>query len=442
MRFLSRCAVLLAVQSAPWQALATPCPDAAPSALTLRVAIDRAMCVDPRLAQARAEVARQQAVADEAAAARAWQVQLQAGPSASAQQGTGRDTASLAGAATVTVSRTLSDGGLTQARIAQQERELAATRAEMEAERQNRLRDFVNAWTDAREAQATASAAQAALAAARSSAAAVRARVVVGTATQVDALTTASAQAQAERDLLNAQTAVRTRQGVLAERLGWSADTAVALQGDDAAVLLPLAQAVEQSQPSSPLEAHPQLLAQTERARARNDALAAARADEGATWRVSGGTGPSITRANTATVSRYDTARRWGSEVAITWSKPLSDGGAKRSRTAQAQSAVDGALAQQAATERSLRENLWQQWNAWRNAGADLRAAQAAFDAAQAAAAALRGRYEAGAGTLADVLSAQSDLSLRSRQVAAAEQSVLRSTAAAAHALGRLQLDL
>lgn len=441
MRFSIPYVAVLVGVCLPVAGWAETCPDAAPQALALRAAIERALCLDPQLTQARAEMARQQAVVDEAAAARAWQVQLQAGPALSAQNGSGRDTGSLSGSATVTASRTLSDGGLTRARIAQQERELAATRAEFDAQRQNRLRDFVNAWADVREAQATLLAAQTALEAARVSASAVRARLTAGTTTQVDMLSAASAQAQAERDVLNAQTTAQTRQGVLAERLGWPAQTAITLQGDDAAVLSPLVHKVEQSQPSATLDEHPQLSAQRERVRSRKDALDAARADEGATWRVSGGAGPNLARSNTTTPSGWDTSRRWNSELAVTWTKPLSDGGAKRSRSAQAQAAVDGAVAQQASTERSLRENLWQQWNTWRNAGAELRAAQAAAAAAQAAAVAQRGRYEAGAGTLADWLAAQSDFSSRSRQVAAAEQAVLRSTAGAAHALGRLQLD-
>lgn len=439
MRFLFMCIVGWA-SAGP--VAAAPCPDASPRALALRAAIERAVCLDPRLAQAEADVARQQAVVDEAAAARAWQVQLQAGPSLSAQQGTGRDTASLSGAATVVVSRSLSDGGLTQARIAQRERELAAARADLESQRQDRLRDFVNAWADLREAQATLMAAARALESARASADAVRARLNAGTATQVDALSAASAQAQAERDVLNAQTTVLTRQGIVIERLGWPVDTALTLHADDAGVLEALTRPIDQNSPSAAsaaLGAHPQLLAQSERVRSRRDALDAARADEGATWSVTGSTGPNVARANSA-LAGYDTSRRWASEVSLTWSKPLSDGGARRSRSAQAQAALDGAAAQQASTERSLRENLLQQWNAWRSAGAELRAAQAAQTAAQAAEAAQRGRYEAGAGTLTDLISAQADLSSRNRQVAAAEQQVLRSTVGAAHALGRLQL--
>jgi outer membrane protein len=436
MRFLIVCTLMFANA---WPAAAS-CPEATPSALSLRAAMDRALCLDPQLAQAQTEVARQQAVLDETAAAKAWQLQLQAGPSLVAQQGSGRDTNALSGAATVVVSRTLSDGGLTQARIAQRERELAAARADLQSQRQDRLRGFVNAWADLREAQASRMAAMRALDSARVSAAAVRARLAAGTATQVESLSAASAQAQAERDVLNAQTAVMTRQGIVAERLGWTGDTALTLQADDSSVLEPLARAIGQSSPAVALDTHPQWLAQSERLRSRHDALQAARADEGANWSVSGGTGPNITRGNSA-LAGYETSRRWASEVSLTWSKPLSDGGARRSRTAQAQAALDGAAAQQASLERSLRENLWQQWNAWRNADAELRAAQAAQTAAQAAEAAQRGRYEAGAGTLADWISAQADLSSRNRQVAAAEQSVLRSAVGAAHALGRLQLE-
>jgi outer membrane protein TolC len=119
---------------------------------------------------------------------------------------------------------------------------------------------------------------------------------------------------------------------------------------------------------------------------------------------------------------------------------PLSDGGARQSRRVQGQAALDGVLAEQATLERSLHEALWQQWTAWQASDGELRAAQAALDAARAAEGAQRGRYEAGAGTLTDWINAQSDLSARERQAASAEQSRLRAAVGTAHALGRLHL--
>jgi outer membrane protein len=435
----SRVFVVCAVLCGAVCAQAQPCPDAEPGALTLRALLARGLCLDPQVAQQAFEVTRTRGTIDEAAAAAAWQLSLDAGPSASVQQGSGGGTRSVTGSGSLTASRLLADGGLTRSRTAQRERESAAAAADLEAARQNALRDLAGAWSDAREAQATLLAATRALDAARLSDAAARARLAAGAATRVDALQAASALAQAERELVSANVAWRRRQVVLAERLGWPADTPLALRRDEAPWLASLSNTIGDAPPQLSADAHPQLLAQAERLQSRRAALDAARAEEGATVNVAGSTGPNLTRGNASTLTRtYDTTQRWQSQIALTWSMPLSDGGAKRSRVAQNQASVDSTLSQQAALQRSLRENLWQQWTAWRGADAELRAAQAAFDAAQANESAQRGRYQAGAGTLADWISAQSDLSSRARQAASAEQSRLRAAVGTVHALGRL----
>jgi outer membrane protein len=423
------------------RAQAQPCPDAQPAALTLQALLTRGLCLDPQVAQQAFEVARTRGTVDEAAAAAAWQLSLDAGPSASVQQGSGGGTRSATGAGSLNASRLLADGGLTRSRTAQREREAAAAVAELDTARQNALRDLASVWSDAREAEAALRAAARAVDAARTSEAAARARLAAGAATRVDALQAASSLAQAERERVSAEVAWRRRQVVLAERLGWPADTPLALRGDESEWLPVLARTIGDAAPLLSADTHPQLLAQAERLRARRAALDAARAEEGATVSVAGSTGPNLARGNANTLTRtYDTTQRWNSQIALTWSMPLSDGGAKRSRVVQNQASVDSALAQQDALQRSLRENLWQQWTAWRGADAEVRAAQAAFEAAQANESAQRGRYEAGAGTLADWISAQSDLSSRARQSASAEQSRLRAAVGTVHALGRLGL--
>jgi len=418
------------------------CPTVDPHRLTLPAVLARGLCLDPKVRQAQAEIRRSDSATGEAASARAWQLRLQAGPSLNTQQGSGGGVHSASASGSLVASRTLADGGLTTARTTQREREALAAAADLDAAKQDALRDLAGAWADAREAQATLQAATRALDAARSSDAAARARLAAGTVTRVDALSAASTLAQAERDVVSAQTAWRRRQGVLAERLGWPADAEIGLGGDESAVIDRLARVIGTgTQPAAP-NAHPQLAAQRERVQARRAALDASRADEGAVVEVSARTGPSLARGNNALPGAWDTTKRWASEVGLTWSMPLSDGGARRSRTAQSQASLDAALAQQAALDRTLREGLWQQWTAWRASDAELLAARAALDAAQAAESAQRGRYEAGAGTLTDWINAQSDLSARLRQLAGAEQSRLRAAVGTAHAIGRLSLEV
>lgn len=423
-------------------AQARECPDAQPAALTLPALLARGVCLDPRLAQQGFELARTRGVVNEAAAARAWQVSLQAGPSASLQQGSGSATRSATGSANLVVTRLLSDGGLTKFRTAQREHEAVAAQADLDAARQDSLRELAGAWSDAREAQAVLMAARSSLDAARAIDEIARARFAAGSATRVDVLSAAASLAQAQREVVSSEVAWHRRQVVLAERLGWPADTPVVLRGDESAWLQNLAQQVGDAAPVLSSEQHPQLLAQAQRLQARRAALEVARAEEGATVSVSGGTGPNITRSNGGLAPGYETTHRWNSQVALTWSMPLSDGGARRSRVAQNQAQVDSALAHEQMLLRNLREAAWQQWTAWRGSAAEVSAAQAALDAAVAAESAQRGRYLAGAGTLADWIGAQSDLGARSRQAAAAEQARLRAAVGTMHALGRLALDI
>jgi outer membrane protein len=418
------------------------CPEAQPAALTVLAVLARGLCLDPRLDQQGAELSRTRAAIDESRAASAWQLSLQAVPSLSSQTGSGGGTRTVSAAGTLAASRVLADGGLTGSRTTQREREAAASVADAEAARQDVLRELAGVWADAREAQAVLSAAKRALDAAREADAAAQARLLAGTTTRVDTLAAASTKAQAEREELTADLGWRQRKAILAERMGWPAETAITLHHSEDELLSRMSDAIGASTPSAPLESHPQLQAQRERIGARRAGLEATRAEERPTLSLGGNAGPYVGRTDIGSPARHETRQQWKQEVALTWSLPLSDGGARQSRTAQSLASLDGSLAAAATLERNLREALWQQWTAWRSADGEVGAARAALMAAQEAEAAQRGRYQAGAGTLADWITAQSDLAARMRQDATAEQARVRAAVGTAHALGRLTLDL
>jgi outer membrane protein len=441
MRWTSCVATACAVLCLP---AAAACPEVNPAALQLSAVLARGVCLDPRVAQQRAEIERNQGAVSEAAAASAWQWSLRAGPAASVAQGSGGGQRSGSASGSVVASRTLADGGLTRARTSQRERDEAAARADLDSTQQDSLRELAGLWSDAREAEAAVTAARGSLEAARASDAAVQARFAAGTATRVDTLSAASALAQAERELLSAQATWLRRQGVLAERLGLAANVSLVLESERAQWLQDLASRLDKDPATNAaqLGTHPQAVSQAERVASRRAALEATRAEDGPTLSLSGSTGPQWSHSNVASrTGSYESTTRWNSELGLTWSKPLSDGGARRARSTQGQAQLDAALAQQASVQRSLREGLWQQWTAWQSAPAELRAAQTALAAAQAAERAQRGRYEAGAGTLAEWITAQSDLAARTRQAAVAEQSQLRAAVGAVHALGNLRLE-
>jgi outer membrane protein TolC len=72
----------------------------------------------------------------------------------------------------------------------------------------------------------------------------------------------------------------------------------------------------------------------------------------------------------------------------------------------------------------------------WRSAEADVAASRTALEAAAASEAAQRGRYAAGVGTVAELLSAQEALAQRRQQANNAEQQRLRRQAALRVAAG------
>jgi outer membrane protein len=433
-----------AVPQAAAESPADTCPSVSPRAITLASMLARSLCLDPGIQRARAARQRLDHAVREARSPAAWQVEIQAGPTASLQTESGRDTGTLTGSANVALSKLLRDGGATDARAAQAASELLAAEADLRTARQDALRASVEAWADVREAQGGVFAATRALDAARQSRSVADARVAVGLATRTEALSAASAVAQAERDVLTATTTELAAIGVLAERLGWAANTQLALAGDAESVVDALTRLIGHDDPMALLADHPRLVAQRERVAGRGAARDAARAEEGASLAFNARTGPRLNRSNALTagggtgIGSYQNTRTWNHEVSMTWTMPLSDGGARSSRVAQAQSALDGARAEAADLERSLRTTVWQQWTAWRSAGAGLNAARSALSAAEAAEAGQRARYQAGVGTLSEWLTAQADLASRVRQIASAEQTILRSAAGAAHALGRL----
>jgi outer membrane protein len=291
-------------------------------------------------------------------------------------------------------------------------------------------------WLDARRTQAALAASEAALRAAQASLAAVRAREQLGSATAVESLAAASAQAQAQRELIAAEQARLKASGLLAQRLGWPAATPVVLAGDDGAVLP--AATLEESRLS--LEQHPQLLAQQARVQALQEALQATRSEGGGSLSLTGQLGPSSSRSNTLT-QQYRSIHSVDASVGLTWSMPLSDGGSRQATIARAQAQLDAAHANQDSTRRSLQDNLWRALSDWRSASADSSASGVALQAATASEAAQRGRYGAGVGTVADLLQAQSELAQRRQQLLAAQQQQQRAWAAVLHAAGQTPLQ-
>lgn len=416
------------------------CPAANALALTLASAARRAACLEPENARSTAQLQQALAGVDERRAALASQWSAQLSPSINAERGLGgasnTDTSfhSTSMGATLRLDRTLWDGGSRRARIVQSERDASAAAIDQGDSLLQSEAAFVGLWIDVRQAQTRQESTRAALAAAEASAAAAAARAQLGDATMIDVLTAQSALAQAQRDSLSADLVLVKTLGLLSVRLGWPADQALVLAGDDGAALAPI--------PETPLlDQHPQARAQQERVLALRAALDAVRAESGSSVSLSAELGPNVSRSNFLGAGQR-TSSQWAGSVGLRFSLPLADGGSRRAAEVRARSMLDAALATQSLIQRSLEETLWRARSEWRSALADEAASKASLRAAQVSEQAQRGRYAAGAGRLTDLLQAQSELAQRQNQADDARAQRLRSHAALRQAAGLSALAL
>jgi outer membrane protein TolC len=361
-------------------------------------------------------------------------------PSLDEQASGGQDTTSITLGASVQVRKTLWDGGASTARVIQAQRTVDTYRAALTNAERDAIRDFVGLWADVRDAEASRSALAAADRAAEQSLRGAEARYRAGTATRVDTLTAASSKAQAERELLAADSTLRKARGLLAQRLGLEADTALGQSGNDldSPLASGLAKELSLSGAAAELrERHPQLISQRAKVAELEASVRATDADGGPTLTMTGQAGPSWTRTRSS-LPLYSSATTTFVQVGLTWSMTLSDGGARRSRSAQAREQLAASREQFEVLARSLLDTLWSAYTHWHDADATELASRVALNAAQESEAAQRARYAAGLGTLNELLTAQSDLAQRRQQASQAAQQRLRSRVALAHALGRL----
>lgn len=412
-------------------ALAAPaCAPINPAALELSTAVARATCADPALARLRATVAQASALRDERDAAFRPTLSARATPTASTQRGDGANVTSAVAGASLLWQHTLADGGARRARSDQAGELAAASQADLLAQTLSVQRDIVGAWADWRDALAALESANAAVASSQQSLAAADARFRAGSAARVDALAAKSGLAVAERSRIDAEAALDRTRLALAQRLALDSDASLRPAGADASLL-----GANIDTDSALLAAHPQAAAQRARMAAARAQVEAARSEDRATLAASASVGPQTSRANTT--GRWDTRTQAVAEAGLTWSMPLSDGGARQARIAQALAAADVEQARLAEVERALSEALAQARAAVRSAAAQAAAATVAFEAAAESEAAQRARYQAGAGTLADWLNAQNELASSRRQALQARQQRLRAEVQLLAASGR-----
>lgn len=398
-------------------------------ALTLAAAIDGALCANPqtRLAWANAR----------AQAAQVGVAQAAYLPSLSATAGTGRARLADVDRDQRSVAASLSwlvfDFGGRAATLENARQLLAAANATQDATVQSLLLATTQAYYQAQALEAALAAAVASERAAETSFRAAEARYRAGSAAPADRLQARTAWSQAQLNRIAADGSLKTAQGALNALIGRDAQRPLALA------------TLTQGEPAANFEQNVDALVDTARRR-RPDfqaALAQAQAARASVDAARAAHLPSLSLGMTAsdahTAGLGDT--RSGS-VGLTLNVPLFTGFATHYRVRAAEAQVEA----RAATAESLRlqvaQDVWNAYQALTTATQTTRSSADLLASAEAADQVARGRYEAGVGSLLDLLNAQSALASARQQRVQALFNWNVARVALAQAMGALDVGL
>lgn len=243
--------------------------------------------------------------------------------------------------------------------------------------------------------------------AAKSSLDAATIREQVGTATRADRLQAQTAYAQAQLTRVQAEGALRTARGTLANAMGLAANTP--LQLAEAPVVTPSVDYTEQLDPlvKSSIDARPDLAAAAANLRAAESDIDAARA------------AGRPTLSATASQSHTDTGvtTRDSTSVGLSLSIPIFQGFAPTYRIRGAEAQLEASRAELERLRNQATLEVYQAHSELTTQTQSVFTAQALVAAAEESESVARGRYEAGVGTILDLINAQSSAADARRQL-------------------------
>jgi TolC family type I secretion outer membrane protein len=332
----------------------------------------------------------------------------------------------------LTLSYLLYDFGARDANLESARQLLAAASATQDSTVQSVFLAAVQAYYQTQAAQAALNAAHEAERAAKTSFAAAEARYLAGSATPADKLQAQTAWSQATLNRITAEGTQKKTGGTLANVIGLEANRSVELGASNTEAV--------------PADFERDVNALIEEAKRRRPDLLAAEAQVKAAKasadaaRAAGKPSISLTASGTQVNSAGAISR--GSSMGISLSVPLFSGYAPTYRIRAAEAQVE---TRQAQLERVRLQVALDVWNAYQNlvtATQSLRTTADLLRSAEQSERVALGRYEAGVGSILDVLNAQSAL-------ASARQQRIQSTldwnigrAALAQAMGSLDAGL
>lgn len=422
---------------------ALPCRFAAPAAvsaptapaLSLADIVDRALCGNPLT---RAAWASTRAQAAQVGVARSAFLPSVSGTLSAGRNRSDGSTSSRSssvynqGSLGLSASYVLYDFGARDAALQNALQLLAATRLTQDSTLQKVFFNAVQAYYTLFAARAAVDASQESERSTQASLKAATARYEAGTGTPADRLQAQTAYSQAVLTRIQAEGAVRNAEGALANIAGLDANTALA-------VVAPVTQ-----RPDSQFDRN--LGAVIEEARQRRPDLAAAEAQVKAAQagvdaaRAAGK--PSISISANTSISDTSIGSPFNNQaIGITLSVPIFSGYGTPYRIQAAEAQVENQMALRDNVRLQVALDVWQAYNALNTGSQAVKSSADLVASAEASARVAQGRYQAGAGSILDLITAQTALASARQQNIQATYNWQIARASLAQAMGRLDFD-
>lgn len=265
--------------------------------------------------------------------------------------------------------------------------------------------------------------------AAQSSHEAASTREQIGTATRADRLQAQTALAQTQLARVQAEGALRNARGALASSMGLPANTP--LQLAPAPTVAPSADFIEQLDPlvTAALAARPDLAAAESNLRAAEADVVSARA---------AGL-PSLSGSLSESYIRTGERERDSTTAGLSVSIPIFSGFENTYRVRAAETQVESRKAELSILRNQISQQVFQAHSELTTQTQSVFTAQALVEAAVESENVARGRYEAGVGTILDLINAQSSAADARRQLILAQSNWAAARTQLAQAIGALE---
>lgn len=401
-----------------------PCQAVLPAKdLSLDAAISYGLCQNPSTQEVWAQLNAQQQALIIAKDGRYPSLSVQGSASSSRSD----DNSSNSVSAQARLSYVLFDFGQRDAEQGQAQALLTSAQFNIDSTVATLSRDIVNAYLAVLKAQGQIEAAKQTLLATAKSTSSAEARYKVGTGTPLDVLQAKAADAQARLTQVQANSQLATSRGQLALAMGLKP------------TLLPSIAAIKNIPSDLPFATNDveSLLKQAVANRAEiKVAQASVTAAEQAILSAQSANKPTVSVSASTGLSESSGERQTSGSVGLTIDVPFDLGGGKQARIRQSEAQKVAKLAALSRSQQSIEQQAWQAFYGAQAAQETIKAAQESLESSDKAAKVAIGRYDAGVGTMLEVLNAQSQLANSHQQWVAARYDWLVARTQLAYALG------